>query len=204
MVIGHLAARRSVVATTPAANQVAEATGRVVRLLLPEAGRDWTAPAGGLEWTCWETAAHIANDLASYAAQLAGLAQDRYLKFDIVIRTDASPAELLAVVDACGRLLSEAVAAAPATARAWHWGPTDRTGFAAMGVGELLLHAYDIACGLGLDWRPPPELAEFVLTRMFADLPIDDPISTLLWATGRGDLPGRAAVEHWVWHAALS
>ena len=30
----------------------------------------WDRPAGSLEWTCWQTAEHLADDLFSYAAQI--------------------------------------------------------------------------------------------------------------------------------------
>lgn len=175
----------------------------MLRLLRPQVGRDWSARAGGLEWTCHETAAHVAHDLAKYAAQLAGRAEHSYLDFRLVIPDDAPPTEVLRVVGACGRLLAECVAAAPADARAWHWGPTDATGFAAMGIGELLVHAHDIACGLGIDWRPPQELADVVVSRLIDSSSSDDPSSLLLWATARLDLPDRPRSEGWVWHAAL-
>jgi uncharacterized protein (TIGR03083 family) len=182
---------------------VSQATDVVLRLLRPAVGRDWSARAGGLAWTCHETAAHVAHDLARYAAQLAGRVEERYLDLRVVIPSDAPPTEVLRVVGACAHLLAASVAAAPAGARAWHWGPTDRTAFAAMGIGELLVHGYDIARGLGIDWRPPDALADAVVSRLVG-LPHDaDPASLLLWATGRGDLPGRPHVEHWVWRAAL-
>lgn len=194
----------SSVLTSPSADHVAQATDAVLRLLHPQTERDWSAPAGELEWTCQQTAAHVAHDLAKYAAQLAGRAQEKYLNFYLVIPSDAPPAEVVSVVGACGRLLSDSVAAAPAAARAWHWGPTDSTGFAAMGIGELLVHAYDIARGLGIDWRPPHELAEVVVSRLVETSYTDDPASLLLWATGRADLPGRPRVGDWVWRAAVS
>ena len=31
---------------------------------------DWGAGAGSLEWDCWETVEHLADDLFSYAVQL--------------------------------------------------------------------------------------------------------------------------------------
>jgi hypothetical protein len=194
----------SCVLTSPGADHVVQATNAVLDLLLPEVDGDWSARAGDLEWTCQETAAHVAHDLAAYAAQLAGSVQDGYLSFDVVISREAPPTEALRVVNACGRLLSESVAAAPATVRAWHWGPTDATGFAAMGIGELLVHAYDIACGLGVDWRPPRELAGVVVSRLLDATYGDDPTSVLLWATGRGDLAGQERVKDWAWRAALS
>ena len=32
--------------------------------------RDWRVPAGDLDWDCWETVEHIADDLFAYASQL--------------------------------------------------------------------------------------------------------------------------------------
>lgn len=188
---------------SPGAVEVLRAREAVLALLRPEVGRDWSVRAGGLEWSCDDTARHIAHDLAKYAAQLAGRVQDSYLTFRLVIPSDAAPTEVLHTLDACGRLLSDAVAAAPSDARAWHYGPTDATGFAAMGIGELLVHTYDIACGLDLDWRPPDDLAELVMSRLFDTTAGTDASSDLLWATGRIELAGKPRVEHWVWRAAV-
>ena len=189
--------------TRVGADHLSQAVDVVVDLLRPAVDRDWTVPAGRLEWTCRQTAAHVAHDLAKYAAQLAGRAENSYLRFRLVVPEDAPQAELLRVLHACGRLLSEVVSAAPPSARAWHYGPADAAGFAAMGVGELLVHAYDIAQGLGIDWRPPADLCELVVERLLdpSDL---DPTSHLLWATGRVDVPGEECAAGWVWQAALS
>lgn len=97
------------------------------------------------------------------------------------------------VVAACGRLLTESVAAAPAAACAWHWGPTDPSGFAAMGIGELLVHGYDMARGLGIEWRPQHELAAVVVSRLIDTSPADDPTSLLLWANRSPRPPWQAA-----------
>ena len=46
-------------------------------------------------------------------------------------------------------------------------------------------------------------LSSAVLTRLFPWAPTDgDPWSALLWATGRGELPGREPVTSWRWHCA--
>src|SRR5204863_420113 len=86
-----------------------------------------------------ETAAHVANDLAKYAAQLAGRATDRYLPFDLVPFPAATTTDILDIVAACGRLLAAVVERAGPAARAWHWGMADAAGFAAMGVGAIVL-----------------------------------------------------------------
>ncbi|MFJ8429718.1 maleylpyruvate isomerase N-terminal domain-containing protein [Kitasatospora sp. NPDC094019] len=185
---------------------VRAALGETAAVLGPAAGAggaDWNAPAGPLEWSCRETAAHLAHDLLAYAGQLAARPADRYLPLDLTVRPDARPAEVLTVVTAAAHLLAIALDAAPPGLRAWHYGPCDPAGFAAMGVAETLLHTHDITLGLGLDWRPPARLAAAVLDRLFPDAPAGEPVEVLLWCTGRGELDGRPRRTSWVWRAAV-
>jgi hypothetical protein len=95
------------------------------------------------------------------------------------------------------------VAGSEPAARAWHWGPTDPSGFAALGVNETLLHTFDITMGLGIAWQPPVNLCQAVLSRLFPEAPPGDPVRVLLWCTGRGDLPDHPRVTSWVMAAAV-
>src|SRR5437660_10740459 len=115
---------------------VEEAVAEMVRVLTPYESVDWQCRAGTLDWTCWSSAAHVAHDLMAYAGQLAARPDDAYLPVDLVVRADASPRDVLRVVSGCGWLLSNALAASEPMARAWHWGRTDPSGFAALGVTE--------------------------------------------------------------------
>lgn len=73
-----------------------------------------------------------------------------------------------------------------------------------MGIVETLVHTHDLAAGLGLSWQPPADLCHRVLVRLFPDAPTDtDRWSTLLWATGRTDLPGHPRLTEWRWYSAL-
>jgi hypothetical protein len=182
---------------------VEQAVGEMVRVLAPHETRDWRCRAGTLEWSCWTTAAHVAHDLLAYAGQLAARPDDAYLPFDLRVRDEASPHEVLRTVTACGRLLSGALAASEPTLRAWHWGPTDPGGFAALGVNETLMHTFDITQGLGIGWEPPVAACAAVLARLFPGAPAGDPVQVLLWSTGRADLPGRSRVTSWVLKAAV-
>ncbi|GLY95167.1 maleylpyruvate isomerase N-terminal domain-containing protein [Actinoplanes sp. NBRC 103695] len=165
---------------------VGGAVAEMTRLLTPHVGADWDVRAGSLDWSCWETAAHIAHDLTAYAMQLSAGTDDAYLPLDLVVRPGTPPARLLQIVQGCGRLLTAAVDAAGPDARAWHWGPTDPTGFAALGMNETLVHTYDIAQGLGLDWLPPEDAARTILDRLFPDAPTtEDHADMLLRCTGR-------------------
>jgi hypothetical protein len=182
---------------------VDEAVAEMVRILTPYETRDWQTRAGSLDWSCWTTAAHVAHDLLAYAGQVAARPDNAYLPFDLVVRADASPRDALRVITACGGLLSSALSAVGPEARAWHWGPTDPGGFAALGVNEVLVHTYDIAQGLEISWLPPESLCAAVLARLFPGAPDGDPVQVLLWSTGRAELEDRPRVTSWVLKAAI-
>ncbi|AEW92586.1 MULTISPECIES: maleylpyruvate isomerase N-terminal domain-containing protein [Streptomycetaceae] len=178
----------------------------------PEA---WDREAGSLEWDCWETVEHLADDLFAYAAQLGP--QEPPLDGEVpfvwesrrpggpanAVHADraAGPAGLLRVLEASGALLAAMVRTRPPRVRAYHvFGVSDPEGFAAMGIVETLVHTYDLAQGLGLGWNPPAGVCARVLARLFPDAPrTTDPWPTLLWATGRGELPGRPRLTTWRW-----
>ncbi|MEU2059591.1 GNAT family N-acetyltransferase [Streptomyces sp. NPDC013455] len=188
-------------------DQVEAAVAGCTAALRTALDRDWEAVrAHGLEWSCRTTAFHIAEDFAAYASRLAGLAQDR-LPLRITLPEGTDNAGLLQVIEATGALLAAALRTTPPGARAFHPAPfrsADREGFAAMGVAETVLHTHDIARGLGIAYEPPADLVESVLTRLFPHVrPGPSPWPTLLWATGRGELPGRAPVTDWTWYNNL-
>ena len=72
-----------------------------------------------------------------------------------------------------------------------------------MGIGELLVHTYDISHGLGHDWRPPRDPRKPSWRCLHPDSPaVDDPSALLLWSTGRIDIDGLDQVDTWVWRAS--
>ncbi|MFF5981105.1 GNAT family N-acetyltransferase [Streptomyces olindensis] len=181
-----------------------QAVDECVGLLGTVTGRDWEGVrAGRLEWSCREAAVHIAEDLIAYAGQLAGREPEEYSPFELSLEEGADNAGALRVIRAMGVLLAAAIRTTPREVRAFHPYPfrsANREGFAAMGVAEVLLHTHDIAEGLGIGYEPDPALCDFVLTRLFPHVqPGPTPWRTLLWATGRGELPGRAPVTAWRW-----
>lgn len=188
--------------------RVTEAVTDAVAVLRTAVDRDWSGvKAGRLDWTCRDTAEHISSDLIAYAGQLAGRAQSAYVPFEITLDEGTDNEGLLHVIETTGALFSAAIRTTPHEVRAFHPYPfrsANREGFAAMGIAEVLLHTHDIAEGLGLAYEPPAELAEFVLTTIFPHVrPGPDHWRTLLWATGRGDLPGRPPVTEWRWNNNL-
>jgi hypothetical protein len=148
-------------------------------------------------------ATHLTSCLTWYAADLvAGI--EEATAFDLVRRPDAELGEVLTQLRAATEVLARVVDAAGPDERGFHdWGLADASGFAAMGCAELLLHTGDVAEGRGLDWTPPPGLAAATRARLFPWAPADaDPWTALLWATGRGELPGHDPVTSWRWHCA--
>ncbi|MEV7975950.1 GNAT family N-acetyltransferase [Streptomyces sp. NPDC086519] len=189
-------------------DQITEAVAGCVAALRPAVARDWTeVTAGGLDWNCHETAVHVADDLVAYAANLAGRAQDAYVPFELKLDEGTDNSGLLHVIETTGALLAATVRTASRQVRAFHPYPfrsADRAGFAGMGIAEVLLHTHDMTQGLGLPYRPAEELAESVLAYLFPHVqPGPTPWQTLLWATGRGELPGRAPVTDWRWNNNL-
>ncbi|MFD9000476.1 hypothetical protein ACFV0T_05740 [Streptomyces sp. NPDC059582] len=200
------------------AADVTRAVRLAVSVLRAAEAADWDAKAGSLEWSCWETVEHLADDLFSYAAQLGPERppSDREVPFVwrrakpggpanvIFADRDAGPAGLVQVLEASGALLAAMVRTTAPTVRSHHvFGVSDPEGFAAMGVVETLVHLHDVAAGLGVEWAPDAGLCDRVLARLFPSAPSDtDRWPTLLWATGRGEIPGHARLTRWRWYGA--
>lgn len=182
-------------------------TSKLCRAQLePHVDRDWTVPAGLLEWSCRETVAHIADALGFYTTHLASRATE-WLKFDIVPHADATNVHLLRLVEAVGAAFAYVIEATPPDVQAFHHsGMWDRRGFAAMGCLETLVHTGDVADGLGIPFHPPRDVCRAVVEQLFVGAPRDrDPWEVLWWATGRGELFGRERLgadwlTYWVKH----
>jgi hypothetical protein len=201
------------------AADVRTAVSLAASTLRTAAGKDWHVPAADLTWTCWETVEHIADDLFAYAAQIAAenTPPSSYVPFGwrrgrpegpalTIYADDTKETEgLLQVLESSGGLLAAVVTVAAPERRAFHpYGISDPSGFAAMGVVETLVHMHDVAAGLGLPWSPPEELCDRSLRRIFRDVvattaDAGSSWTSLLWATGRVELPGRPRRENWKW-----
>lgn len=162
----------------------------------------WEAPAGPVTWSCRTTLAHIAVCCTWYAALLSRQASNNIEVPEPGIAAD--PAALLDVARSAAALLAAAVEAAEPEDLAWHpWGTADRSGFAAMGVDEMLVHGSDIAVGMGLAYDPPSHICAAILRRIFPWAPDNgDPWAALQWANGRINLGTSRAEPDWRWHAA--
>jgi uncharacterized protein (TIGR03083 family) len=193
----------------------------VVREVVVESTRSVTAMLGGLDETTWEltispvgwdwrfTIEHIGGDLLHYAGQVAQQPTDHYVAFSFDQSRAKTHAGLVETVEMAGRLLAAAVSAAPDESTAWHpQGMFTPAGFAAMGACEALVHGYDIAVSLGLDWTPDDDLSRLVTDFFFPAIPsavrtANSPTAVLAWATGRKSLAGVDDVVAWDYRAAL-
>ncbi|SCG41075.1 hypothetical protein GA0074704_1073 [Micromonospora siamensis] len=189
------------------ADDLDAALSSVVTALRPATNRNWSVPAGDLEWDCWHTAEHVGDCLLSFAGQLIARPEQRFTRFMANANQDASPAEVLEFAEVGGRLLAASVRASGPEVRAYHpAGLADPEGFAAMGCVEALVHGDDIARGLGLTLDPPRDVCARVLARLHPEqareLAGEEPWAALRWATGRIELPGRPRLAQWRWHGA--
>ena len=171
---------------------------------------DLDVPAGPVEWSCWATLDHVADCQLGYALQLASGAPDDYLRVDggsgsedfVHFVRELGVSGVRTALPAFAELLCAQASVTSADTRAFHsYGTSDAAGFAAMGAVEMLLHGHDVLGGLGRDCELPAEPAQTVLARLFPDVAAhgSGPARTLLWATGRDDLPGRDRVRTWRW-----
>jgi hypothetical protein len=172
--------------------------------LVPIADRDWSVPAGELEWSARKTLEHAANTQLFYAVHLATRALDR-LVVPRCFDADTSVADLLSILESRAAVLAEVVKAAPPDARGYHrTGSPDPSGFAAMGANEVLIHTDDIARGFDVQFSPPAPLCRRIVDRLFPRAPADvDAWSSLRWANDRIALPGHGRLgPEWPWHSA--
>lgn len=212
---GRPASRPGPPRTPVTADDLALAVRLAVGLLRRVPAAAWAARAGSLEWDRWETVEHLSDDFFSYAVQLGPSVPplDGEVPFVWESRRPGGPANavhadraagptgLLRVLEASGALLVAMVRTSPPRTRAHHvFGVSDPEGFAAMGIVEALVHTHDLARGLGLAWDPPAGLCSRVLARLFPGAPSSlEPWPTLLWSTGRAELPGRPRLTSWRW-----
>jgi hypothetical protein len=165
-------------------------------------GRDWSVPAGMLEWSCLRTADHAVDCVYAPAFFLASRRTDRYPDTggDMTLGEGATPERLVESLGMATRILAGVVNDAASETRAVLFrrptivlgAPADFPPRAAL---ELSLHAHDVGTGLGVPFEPPRDLAgrlrehtrPWPVWRAFGHElgASDDPWTDLLVASGR-------------------
>ncbi len=168
----------------PAAVQAVAAA--VVAALRPGIDADWSVRAGGLEWTVDRTIAHMTGAPAKYALYLSSRST-RYLAVGVRSLDDATRQERLEAIEGCAAALSGVAATAPQDAVGFHvTGMRNAAQFLALACYELLVHAYDVTCGLGLPYEPPEELCRLVTEHCYPGQDERRPVwPFLVWLSGR-------------------
>jgi hypothetical protein len=187
----------------PSPDDVRSAVNAAAGAMRAAGDADWSVAARDLEWSCRRTLVHTISALVWYAGNLATqTTEDEGLP-------DESPTmsitELLRGLEIAGFILASVAEASPADARGYHGaGRADASGFLAMGIDETLVHAYDVCEALGIPFRPPPDVSDRTVRRLFPWAPEhDDPWERLLWCNGRVALPGHERLgPMWGWWCA--
>ncbi len=167
-------------------------------ILQKAADQDWSVKARDSDWSCREVLDHTALGLVGYSGLLIAQPSDRFTGMLAGFNGQSIPV-CLEGVRICATILASAVREADPQVRAFHpWGNSDGPGFAAMGILEMVVHTYDVTEAFGLDWLPADELCAPVVERLFPNAPTGHaPAETLLWCTGRIDLPGLPRRRDW-------
>ena len=129
------------------------------------ADRDWTAPAGTLDWSCKKTADHAVDCTFAPAFFLAAGHADRFpnMGADYTVGADPEPEQFVEALGVATAILAAVIADADVDRYAPIWfagGVTTSkpAGFFARGALELILHAHDVCAGLGVAYEPPADL----------------------------------------------
>jgi hypothetical protein len=167
--------------------------------------RDWSVPAGTLQWSCTKTADHAVDTVLAPAIFLASRRQDSYPEFgwNHLMGPEARPDQLVEGLETATRILTAVIEAAPPETRAvirrrpvvQTAGPED---FAPRAALEVILHAHDVCTGLDIAFEPSADLCERLREHTrdwpawggsqpsWGELPnTDDPWGDLLQASGR-------------------
>ena len=142
------------------------------------------------------------DDFTAYALQLSGATPpvDDYLRiveaaqvrpdgphFLVLPERGSGTAGIVEALDATAGLLEAVCASVPPQRRGFHpAGTSDAGGFAAMGIAECVLHAFDVLTAMDLPYAADAGACATVLDRLFPGVErTDDPWHDLLAATGR-------------------
>jgi hypothetical protein len=131
------------------------------------AERDWSVPAGTVEWSCIKTADHAVDCVYAPAFFLASRRTEGYpdVGLDLTLGDGATPVLLVQSLQIATRILAAVVDDAGTDVRAVIFRrPSVLTAppqdFLPRGALELALHAHDVCTGLQVPFEPRAKLCE--------------------------------------------
>jgi hypothetical protein len=165
---------------------VGAAAADVVAALRPGVDADWLVRAGDLEWSVDRTIAHMTGAPGKYALYLSSRST-RYVAVRVWPEADATRQERLDAIEGSAAALAGVATTAPESAFGFHVsGMRNAQQFLAMACNELLVHTYDVTCGLGLTYEPPEDLCRLVLENCYPGNDEQRPAwPFLVWLSGR-------------------
>lgn len=147
------------------ADDLVELSELVATTWTSAADRDWSEPAGTLDWSCTKTADHAVDCVYAPAFFLASRRVDAYpeVGVNLELGDTATPALLVESLRIATRILIGVVGEADPDVRAVIFRrpevltapPAD---FLPRGALELILHAHDVCAGLQVPFEPPAAL----------------------------------------------
>ncbi len=171
-----------------------ELSVEAVRSLEAVSDEDWSRPALGLEWTCWQTVDHVIDCLFSYAFQVAARATSGFLPFDALhALPGATPDDLIRGLRGVVVTLTAVLDSAPEDTVASDGflvlAPAD---WRARAAYELALHTHDVMSAFEGSFVVPADLVRsltecetlWMLDREMARA-AKDPWKGLLLGSGR-------------------
>jgi hypothetical protein len=158
----------------------------VVAALAPGVDADWSMQAGDVQWNVDQTISHMTGAPGKYALYLSSRSAS-YLAVRVWPVEDATRRERLEAIEGCAAALAGVAAAAPRDAVGFHiTGMRNAEQFLGYACYELLVHTYDVACGLGLPYAPPDDLCRLVIEHLHPDRDVQRPAwPFLVWLSGR-------------------
>jgi hypothetical protein len=162
------------------------AAAATVAALRPGVDADWSVRAGDLEWSVDRTIAHMTGAVGKYAFYLSSRST-RHVAVRVWPADDATRQERLEAIEGCAAALAGVAATALPDAFGFHvTGMRNAGEFVAMACEELLVHTYDVTCGLELPYEPPEELCRLVIEHCYPGQDVQHPVwPFLVWLSGR-------------------
>jgi hypothetical protein len=161
-------------------SELADALDRALSALSEVVDRDWTRPAGSLDWSCWQTIDHTIDCVLSFALQIGQPGDSGFHPFEPMhAEPTATPSDLLQGLRSVSSLFLAITRNSPEELTASD-GVMNLTiaDWRARTAYEVALHTYDVSVGLGREFSLPASLSTSIMA------------SPALWMLDRSEAQG--------------